>query len=81
MNNNSLSGYKLVKICECFSLKLTATQTANLLMLNLKTLNRCYHLIREVIWVVQLLEQQLFVGHIELDESYFGGYRKGLKGC
>ena len=80
MNNKPLSRYKLLKICECFSLELTATQTANLLTLNRKTVNRYYRLIREAIWVVQLLEQQQFAGHIELDESYFGGYRKGLKG-
>ncbi len=80
MNNKPLSRYKQLKICECFYFELTATQTANLLKINRNTVNRYYRMIREAIFVAQLLEQQRFIGHIELDESYFGGYRKGLKG-
>ena len=71
-----LSTYKLKKIIECFSLDLTATQTYKLLKINRNTINHYYTLFRQLISLNQLDEFRMFVGEVELDESYFGARRK-----
>jgi len=77
MSYNKLSKYYKKKIIKCFSLELTATQTAKLLKINRNTINRYYRIIRECIAAYEdhLIHQ--FAGEIELDESYFGGRHKG----
>ena len=77
MTYNKLSKYYKKKIIKCFSLELTATQTAKLLKINRNTINRYYRIIRECITIYEdhLINQ--FAGEIELDESYFGGCHKG----
>jgi len=80
MNTKPLSRYKVFQICRCFSVELTATQTAKLIKVNRNTVNRYYRLFRQSIYQCQLELELQFVGEVELDESYFGGYRKGEKG-
>jgi transposase len=48
--------------------------------LNYQTVTRVYHRIREALFHVAELEAGRLKGEIELDESYFGGRRKGKRG-
>jgi transposase len=80
MNNSKLSRYKQKKILKAFSLELTATQAAELLGINRNTINSYYRFFRQQILSHQQKQFAQEIGEIELDESYFGGRRKGLKG-
>ena len=62
-----------------FSLDLDAHKIAFLTRLNRHTVNRYLLLIRKTI--AEFCEQSSpFKGEIEIDESYFGGKRKGPRG-
>ena len=80
MNNSKLSRYKQKKILKAFALELTATQAAELLGINRNTINSYYRFFRQQILSHQQKQFAQEIGEIELDESYFGGRRKGLKG-
>ncbi len=60
---------------QCFSLDLTATQTAALLGLNRKTINALYQRFRLLIALQHLNQRREFCGVVEVDESYFGPSR------
>jgi transposase len=68
------------EIVRLFWLMVPAARVAQNLGVNPKTVLRYYHLIRENI--AQKREQELaqLAGEIEVDESYFGGVRKGKRG-
>jgi len=71
----------LLKIVECFCLDLTATQTSKLLSINRNTINKYFNRFRLSIYKHQLQELKMFVGNVEVDESYFGASRvKGRMG-
>ena len=72
---SKLSDYKIKKIMRCFCIDIEASKTAKLLTNNRNTVNRFYNLFRECIAWHQVQEQRLFVGEVELDESYFGARR------
>jgi len=80
MKNKPLTKYKKRKIIDCFSLELTATQTAGFLKINRNTVNRYFMLIRKSIADYQNNTNPVFDGEVELDESYFGGRHKGNVG-
>ena len=64
-----------------FAVDLTATQAAQLLGLNRKTVNRYYRLFREAIHAHQNRQIAALVGVVECDESYFGQARpRGVPG-
>ncbi len=70
-----------LKLLEYFVLEVTARSAADLLGIQANSSALFYRKLREVI--VENLEQQaleIFEGSIELDESYFGGIRKGKRG-
>ena len=71
-----LSKQKRRKIIECFSLDLTASQTATFVGINRNTVNTWYIMLREKIALYQEEQVALSSGEFELDESYFGGLRK-----
>jgi len=74
--NKPISNYKKRKIISCFCLDLTATQTALLLNLNRKTINKYFNSFRQAIYHYQVHEMKRYVaGEIEVDESYFGPRR------
>jgi transposase len=50
------------------------------LNLDVKVVTRIYQRLREVLFHTAELEGAKLSGEIELDESYFGGKRKGLRG-
>lgn len=69
------------KLLEFFVAEVTARTAANLLGIQPNTAVLFYHKIRQVIEYYLALEaDEVFEGKIELDESYFGGHRKGKRG-
>ncbi|MDG6785083.1 IS1595 family transposase [Glaesserella parasuis] len=68
-------------LLEFFVLEVTVRSAANLLEINANSAALFYRKIREVISYNLALEaDEVFDGQIELDESYFGGHRKGKRG-
>ena len=81
MRKCRLSLYKQDRLIEHFVAGTTARITASLCGVNRKTAAFFFHRLREVIACE--LEQEglaMFAGEIEVDESYFGGVRKGKRG-
>ncbi|MDO9955448.1 IS1595 family transposase [Glaesserella parasuis] len=69
------------KLLEFFMLEVTARSAADLLGIQPNSAILFYRKIREVICYHLALEvDEVFDGQIELDESYFGGHRKGKRG-
>ncbi|HHF1961216.1 TPA: IS1595 family transposase [Haemophilus influenzae] len=69
------------KLLEFFVLEVTARAAADLLGIQANSAILFYRKIREVISYHLALEaDEVFDGQIELDESYFGGHRKGKRG-
>jgi len=76
-----LSKYKIKKVARYFCNDLSATQTSRLLEINRNIINRYFNIFRKEIYKYQIAEFESLVGHIELDESYFGANRvRGFKG-
>ena len=75
-----MSNNQIRKIIKCFTLELTAVQASKHLGFNRKTIDRIYWIIREKIAYFQEVNQDIFTGEIEMDESYFGGKRKYDRG-
>jgi len=70
---------KRKKLLEHFVAGTTARTAAELIEVNRNTVNKYYHLFREII--AKNVENEAMVsGEIEVDESYFGGRRKGKRG-
>ena len=81
MRKSRLSVYKQRHLIEHFVAGTTARTAASLCDVNRKTAAFYYHRLREIISYE--LEQEadvVFAGEIEVDESYFGGRRKGQRG-
>lgn len=74
-NNRPISKHKLKRILLCFSLDLTASQTAIISGVNRNTVNLYFNKIRQHIFHHQVHELKELVGDIEVDESYFGPRR------
>lgn len=69
------------RLLEFFVLEVTARSAADLLGIQPNTAALFYHKIRQVIAAqLELQAEEIFGGEIELDESYFGGARKGKRG-
>jgi len=69
------------KLLEFFVLQVTARSAADMLGIQANSAALFYHKIRQVILLhLELHAEEVFGGEIELDESYFGGYRKGKRG-
>ncbi len=77
MKYSKLSDYQIKKIVRCFSLELTAVQTAAQLGLNRNTIDKYFQLFRERIIVHQEYKLEQLSGHIEIDESYYGSRHHG----
>ena len=74
-----LSGNKQLRLMEHFVAGTTARIAAELVGVNLKTAAYYFHRLREII--EQASEDATpLSGEIEIDESYFGGSRKGKRG-
>lgn len=69
------------RLLEFFVLEVTARSAADLLGIQPNTAALFYHKIRQVIAAqLEQLAEEIFGGEVELDESYFGGARKGKRG-
>ncbi len=81
MRKSRLSSVKQSKLLEHFVAGTTARCAADLVGVNRNTAAYYFQRLREII--VYELEQEsheVFIGEIEVDESYFGGTRKGKRG-
>jgi len=79
MRRSRLSKNKQERLIEHFVAGATARCAAELIGINRKTAAYYFHRLREIIY--QATEDETpFSGEIEVDESYFGGKRKGKRG-
>ena len=81
MRKSRLNTIKQHKLIEHSVAGTTARCAAGLIGVNRKTSAYYYHRLREII-STELVQQvdEVFSGEIEVDESYFGGHRKGKRG-
>lgn len=76
-----LSWYKQERLIEHFVSGTTARCAANLIGVNKNTSSYYFHRLRELISKkIKHDRAEFFSGEIEVDESYFGGKRKGNRG-
>jgi transposase len=81
LNNCKLKKNTQLRLLEYFVLEVTARSAANLLDIHPNTAALFYKKIRQIIsYHLALRASEVFDGCIELDESYFGGVRKGKRG-
>lgn len=79
MRKSRLIKDKQERLMEHFVAGATARTASALVGVNPKTAAYYYHRLREIIY--QATEDETpFAGEIEVDESYFGGRRKGMRG-
>ena len=70
-----------LRLLEYFALEVTARSAANMLGIQANTAILFYRKIRQIIaYRLSLESAEIFNGQVELDESYFGGARKGKRG-
>ncbi len=69
-----------LRLLEFFVLEVTARSAANLLGLQANTAALFYRKVRELIAEQAAADEDLLGGEVEVDESYFGGVRKGKRG-
>ena len=74
-----LSAYKQNKLLEFFLAEVTARTAADLVGVNRHTATLFYQKIRQII-ATNVENETPFSGPVEVDESYFGGKRKGKRG-
>jgi transposase len=82
LNRCKLSAKLQSRLVEFFVLEVTARSAASVLGIQPNTAALYYRKLRQRI-ADQLaqVENDVFEGAVELDESYFGGARKGKRGC
>lgn len=81
MRKSRLSRAQQRKLIEHFVAGTTARCAASLATVNKTTAAYYYHRLRELIaYHLEKNSQEVFSGEIEVDESYFGGKRKGKRG-
>ncbi|MFN9253305.1 MAG: IS1595 family transposase [Holosporaceae bacterium] len=81
MRKSRLSKAKQDKLLEHFVAGTTARCASALVGVNFKTGSYYFQRLREIIAAqVEQESYEVFEGEIEVDESYFGGTRKGLRG-
>jgi len=72
---------KQARLIEHFVSGSTARTAAVLVGVNKSTAACFYHRLREIIaYELEQESHEVFAGEIEVDESYFGGRRKGKRG-
>ena len=79
MRKSRISQKQQAKLVEYFVGGTTARTAAQLAGVNKTTAAYYYHRLRELIYQA-IAEAAPFAGEIEVDESYFGGHRKGKRG-
>lgn len=79
MRKSRLSSYKQDKLIELFIAGSTARTASELVSVNKTTASYYFHRLRLLIYE-NSEHLEMFTGEIEVDESYFGGTRKGKRG-
>ncbi len=79
MRKSRLSQYKQNRLIELFVAGTTARTAASLVGVNKSTASYYFHRLRQLIYE-GAEDVGLLTGEIEVDESYFGGQRKGKRG-
>ena len=79
MRKSRLSWYKQVRLIELFIAGSTARTAGKLVDVNKTTASYYFLRLRELIYT-HCEDAGFFEGEIEIDESYFGGRRKGNRG-
>ena len=79
MRKSRLSHYKQDRLIEHFVSGSTARTTAKLVNVNKTTAAYYFHRLREII-ALETENEAMLSGEFEVDESYFGGVRKGKRG-
>ncbi|MDW0779685.1 IS1595-like element ISMha4 family transposase, partial [Mannheimia haemolytica] len=79
MRKSRLSQYKQNKLIEQFVAGVTARTVSELVNVNKNTAAYYFHRLRLLIYQ-HSPHLEMFEGEIEVDESYFGGHRKGKRG-
>ena len=79
MRKSRLSNYKQKRLIELFVAGTTARTAASLVGVNKTTASYYFHRLRQLIHDHDI-DPGVFAGEIEVDESYFGGRRKGKRG-
>lgn len=79
MRKSRISFGKQAKLIEHFVAGTTARTAARLVRVNKTTAAYYYHRLRELIYQA-IANSAPLAGEIEVDESYFGGHRKGKRG-
>ncbi len=79
MRRSRLSSYKQDKLIEFFIAGSTARTASELVSVNKTTASYYFHRLRVLIYE-NSEHLEMFTGEIEVDESYFGGTRKGKRG-
>src|SRR3989344_3585849 len=77
---SKLTNKKFRQLLNCFVLGLPALQTAKHTGIHRNTVNRFFKKVRIKIAEATGNKTNLLKGEIELDESYFGGRKKGPRG-
>jgi transposase len=81
MRKSRLSRYKQDRLIEHFVAGTTARTSSSLCGVNRKTAAFYFLRLREIIAIeLEAESEAMFGGEIEVDESYFGGRRKGKRG-
>jgi transposase len=81
LNRCKLSRKQQSRLLEFFVLEVTARSAASVLGIQPNTAALYYRKLRQLIVEhLALVEHEVFDGAVELDESYFGGVRKGKRG-
>jgi transposase len=79
MRKSRISSGKQAKLVEHFVAGTTVRTAARLVRVNQTTAAYYFHRLRELIYRA-VADAAPFAGEIEVDESYFGGHRKGKRG-
>ena len=79
MRKSRLSSYKQDKLIELFIAGSTARTASELVSVNKTTASYYFHRLRVLIYE-NSEHLEMFTGEVEIDESYFGGTRKGKRG-
>lgn len=79
LKRSRLSGYASGRLIEHFVAGTPARTASELVGVNRNTAISFYHRLRNII-AEQMPSVDMFSGEVEVDESYFGGYRRGIRG-
>ncbi|MBM3256417.1 MAG: IS1595 family transposase [Candidatus Moranbacteria bacterium] len=79
IKNSKLSNRQIGKLIDFFVLEVPALKAAKVLKINRHSAEKVYQIIRANL-ALKCEEESPFKGEVEVDESYFGGRRKGNRG-